>query len=93
MPHDLSLSSEELLLTLNFGEISAGCPAGKGIGRQMVNASEQSWESILAAMKGKRVPVIWCGKTHKFGRGSIQGNTFLPIWDFSYPMIAITTCC
>jgi len=71
LPHLLGLPGEELFCRIDFEgsgqNCHAGAPGQRHGGWQMVNASPKSWADILAAMKGKRVPVLWCGRPHRLG--------------------------
>jgi hypothetical protein len=70
LPHGPGLPGEELVCRIDYGGVGGlnchGGAPGQGVGGwQMVNASPKSWNEILRAMKGKRIPVIWCGKPHR----------------------------
>jgi len=71
LPHVQGLSGEDLFCRIDFHGVGQNCHAGAPGqchgGWQMVNASPKSWADILAAMRGKRVPVLWCGRPHRLG--------------------------
>jgi len=72
MPHVPGLPGEELVCRLDVNGASANChmgAPGQSVGGwQMVNASPQAWDAILVGMRGKRIPVMWCGRPHRPGR-------------------------
>ena len=79
LPHVPGLPGEELVCRLDFHlpdqSVGLNCRMGAPTqvfgGWQMVNASATSWDDILMRLKGKRIPVIWCGKPHSVpGRNS-----------------------
>jgi len=71
LPHEPGLSGEDIFCQIDFKGNGQNCHAGapgQGHGGwQMVNASPESWDEILRTMKGKVIPVIWCGRPHKPG--------------------------
>ena len=70
LPHVSRLPGEDLFCRLDFyGSVQnchAGAPGQGHGGWQMVNASRKTWDAVVSSFPNEMIPVVWCGRAHRF---------------------------
>jgi len=73
LPYEANKAGEEVFCQIDFDGMGENCHHGAPNqahgGWQMINAPEAVWDKILQAMPDEKIPVLWCGRTHKSAQG------------------------